>query len=56
LIIILKSAPNKKLSVPIPDGWTVESALAVLKEMGHEPKHLEDEAGEVHPIPEEKAA
>lgn len=56
MIIILKSAPNKELSAPVPERWTVERALDVLKEMGHEPKHLVDADGVVHPVPEEKAA
>ena len=44
------------MSVPLPKGWTVEEATMILREMGHEPTHLEDAKGVMTPIPKEKAA
>ena len=43
--IILKSPPNKVVSVPVPKGWTVEEVIATLREMEHTPTHIIDESG-----------
>lgn len=53
--IILKSDPNKTLTAPVPDSWTVEEAIATLRQMGHTPTHIEDEAGNRKTVEEQAA-
>jgi len=41
MTVVLKDGSR----VPIPEGYTLEEVLDILKEVGHEPAHLLDENG-----------
>jgi hypothetical protein len=54
--VILKGEEGKRKYAPVPDGWTAEEVVVVLRKAGLEPTHLVSETGEELPIPKDKAA
>ena len=52
MVVIMKSS----LIAPVPDGYTLERVLELLRATGHEPVAVEDEEGNITPIADMEAA
>tara|TARA_Y100000590_G_scaffold278505_1_gene312643 strand:- start:35 stop:196 length:162 start_codon:yes stop_codon:yes gene_type:complete len=47
---------NQGWYVPIPEGYTLERVLELLRDMGHTPVSVKDENGEVKPVEDYEVA